>query len=71
MKSRSRGSLQTLNEWAQLGCFHARSRVAELPTDADDEQTRRRIHNLATSSAAWKQLSVDEIVALYTQRLSK
>ena len=56
---------------AQLGCFHARSRVAELPTDDDDEQTRRASDNLTTSSAAWKQLSVEEIAALYTQRLSK
>jgi hypothetical protein len=53
---------------AQLGCFKAKDLVAELPTDVDDEQTRRHRAKLAEAMAAWESMSVDDIIAYYSQQ---
>jgi hypothetical protein len=54
---------------AQLGCFKAL--VAEFPTDVDDEQTRGHRENLAEGKAAWERMSVDDIIAFYSQEMAK
>jgi hypothetical protein len=56
---------------AQLGCFKAMDLAAELPTDVDDDQISRHRENLAQAMAAWETISVDDIIALYSQRVGK
>ena len=43
--------------------------VAELPTDINDEQTARHRANLARAKASWETMPVDDIIALYRQRV--
>jgi hypothetical protein len=56
---------------AQLCCFKAKDLVAELPTDVDGEQMRRHRDNLARAKATWDRMSVDDIIALYSQQVGK
>ncbi len=56
---------------AQLGCFKAKDLVAEMPTDVDDEQTRRHREKLSRAMATWESMSVDDIIAFYSQRQEK
>lgn len=54
---------------AQLGCLKAKDLVAELPTDLNDEQTRRHRENLAQAKTAWERMSADDIIAFYEERV--
>lgn len=56
---------------AQLGCLKAMDLAAELPTDVDDDQRRRHRENLAQATAGWDTISVDDIIAFYSQRVGK
>ena len=53
---------------AQLGCFKATDLVVDLPTDVDDAQVRRHRENLGRERTAWERMSVDDIIAFYSQR---
>ncbi len=51
---------------AQLGWIRAQERAAALPTDVDDEQTRRQCERRAAAQMAWERASIEDIIALYS-----
>lgn len=44
----------------------AKDLVAEMPTDVDDEQTRRHRENLAQAKAGWESMSADDVITFYS-----